>query len=98
MLNPALTWRKATIKKAVSVRNGVVHALSCGEANITVRTVDTGRTACCHITVLNDENAQAESSDQIHAVQELTVGEIPLLFPPEAGKYAGAAKTGMWLM
>ena len=75
MLNPALTWESDN-KKAVSVREGVVHALSCGEANITVRTVDTGRTACCHITVLNDENVQTEDSDQIHAVQEITVGEF----------------------
>ena len=74
MLNPALTWESDN-EKAVSVRDGVVHALSCGEANITVRTIDTGRTACCHIKVLNDENVQAEDSDQIHAVQELTVGE-----------------------
>ena len=74
MLNPALTWESDN-EKAVSVRDGVVHALSCGEANITVRTIDTGRTACCHITVLDDENAQAEDSDQIYAVQEITVGE-----------------------
>ena len=78
MLNPALTWESDN-EKAVSVREGLVHALSCGEANITVRSVDTGRTACCHITVRNDENVKAEGFDQIHAVQEITVGEsLPL--------------------
>ena len=49
--NKEVTWSSSNIKTAAVDKNGKVTAVSAGEATITVKTVDGGKTATCKVTV-----------------------------------------------
>jgi len=67
--NKAVTW-ESDDESVATVSAGVVTAVAAGTANITVTTVDGGKTATCVVTVVNEKG----SIDAPYSVAEVKAG------------------------
>lgn len=73
MLNTAVIW-ESNAEQVVSVKDGKLTAVGIGEATITVRSADVGRTACCHVTVSEFvDDVQGQPVDQ--EIREMNIGQ-----------------------
>ena len=70
--NKAVTWKSSNTSVA-TVTDGVVTAVSEGTANITVTTVDGGKTATCAVTVVAEKTKDYVLTDKLEAGKEYLI-------------------------
>ena len=77
MLDTRLSWN-STDEKVAEIRKGRITARGIGEADIIVASADTGRTACCHVTVTRQTGGKKYKEKQeepFEKIVEMEVGE-----------------------
>ena len=78
--NKSVVWSSSNKSVAVVTQNGIVTGVAAGTSDITVTTVDGGKTATCKITV-TDETVAVTGITLDKTEAELTVGSSLVLTP-----------------